>query len=214
MTMTTETLIHKRYLPFTWSQLGEHFAPVKGAESAAWLEAQFGHYRKSATLYAALCGEGEPLDLPIHKVKAQAQIEKDERFWVAATLMAFYHHPERQQMLMMLLRHALGDAPQWDGPSTWEASFTDTTKLYFEANLPSPSAYRSALKRDVGAAHLIPYVLRAAKVTANLEGPTHVDALLLDPTTGCNVLFEAKVLSDCSYQVSFDAVRNQLARNI
>jgi len=38
--------------------------------------------------------------------------------------------------------------------------------------------------------------------------------MLLNADNGFAVLFEAKVLSDMSYQVSFDAMRNQIARNI
>jgi hypothetical protein len=47
-----------------------------------------------------------------------------------------------------------------------------------------------------------------------LEGRTHVDAMLIDGSTECAVLFEGKVTSDCSCQVTFDLRRNQLARNI
>jgi hypothetical protein len=39
-------------------------------------------------------------------------------------------------------------------------------------------------------------------------------AILLAPKTGVAVIFEAKVLSDVSTQVTFDAARNQLARTI
>jgi hypothetical protein len=38
--------------------------------------------------------------------------------------------------------------------------------------------------------------------------------MLLAPTTGVAVIFEAKVLSDISTHVTFDLARNQLARNI
>jgi hypothetical protein len=47
-----------------------------------------------------------------------------------------------------------------------------------------------------------------------LEGATSVDALLLNEDTGLAVLFEAKVLSDTSSHTSYDAARNQLARNV
>lgn len=50
--------------------------------------------------------------------------------------------------------------------------------------------------------------------STDFEGATHVDALLLNATNGFAVLVEAKVLSDVSFQVSFDVARNQLARNI
>ena len=38
--------------------------------------------------------------------------------------------------------------------------------------------------------------------------------MLLAPTTGVAIIFEAKVLSDISTQVTFDLARNQLARSI
>jgi hypothetical protein len=38
--------------------------------------------------------------------------------------------------------------------------------------------------------------------------------MLLAPATGAAALFEAKVLSDCSATVTYDALRNQLARNV
>jgi hypothetical protein len=38
--------------------------------------------------------------------------------------------------------------------------------------------------------------------------------VLLNPGNGFAVLFEAKVLSDTACQVSFDALRNQIARNV
>jgi len=47
-----------------------------------------------------------------------------------------------------------------------------------------------------------------------LEGATNVDALLLNEDTGLAVLLEAKVLSDISSHTSYDAARNQLARNV
>ena len=47
-----------------------------------------------------------------------------------------------------------------------------------------------------------------------LEGATNVDAVLLNEDTGLAVLFEAKVLSDISSHTSYDAARNQLARNV
>ena len=61
----------------------------------------------------------------------------------------------------------------------------------------------------------IPYILRAAKgKKRSLEGPTHVDAILVNIDNGFGILFEAKVLSDISYQITYDTTRNQIARNI
>jgi hypothetical protein len=63
---------------------------------------------------------------------------------------------------------------------------------------------------------LIPYVLDAAASAGNrgLEGPTHVDALLLNEDNGFAVIVEAKVISDISFQISFDVLRNQVARTV
>jgi len=66
----------------------------------------------------------------------------------------------------------------------------------------------------------IPYVVDAAhrpdsdKIRRGLEGPTHLDALLLNEENGFAVFFEAKVLSDISHGISFDVARNQIARNV
>jgi len=88
--------------------------------------------------------------------------------------------------------------------------------LYFEAQCPSPTSYTDWLSANVRNRHLIPYVFDAANRTSArpLEGPTHVDAILVNATNGFGVLIEAKVLADSSCDVSFDCLRNQLTRNI
>ena len=61
---------------------------------------------------------------------------------------------------------------------------------------------------------------RAVSATrgVSLEGRTHLDALLLAPSTGFAVHFEAEkageVLSDVDTKTKHDALRNQLARNL
>jgi hypothetical protein len=57
-------------------------------------------------------------------------------------------------------------------------------------------------------------VAAASGSISNLEGPTHCDALLVNAENGFAIIVEAKVLSDISYSVSFDVLRNQLARSI
>src|SRR4051794_16113553 len=82
-------------------------------------------------------------------------------------------------------------------------------RLFFEVNLPSPPAYRRWLREHIADRSLIPYVHEAAAGAGErLEGPTHVDAMLLSEQTGFAVLFEAKVLSDADSKVSFDVMRN------
>ena len=51
-------------------------------------------------------------------------------------------------------------------------------------------------------------------IEGNLEGATSVDAIIVNVDNGFALLIEAKVLSDVSTTVSFDAFRNQIARNM
>jgi hypothetical protein len=84
-----------------------------------------------------------------------------------------------------------------------------------EARLPSPRVYKTWLARHLRERNLIPHVLSAAaRRGTNFEGPTHVDVLLLNEDTGFAILVEAKVLSDVDDEISFDLLRNQLARCI
>jgi hypothetical protein len=132
--------------------------------------------------------------------------------------MAFFHllEPQRVGRLAALMRARLGDAPPVPGLPTWEACFRGELRLFLEAVMPSPQGYHDWLKAQFRERHLVPYVHRAAARTnaGALEGPTHVDALLLNESNGFAVMFEAKVVSDISTAVTFDAKRNQLARNI
>jgi hypothetical protein len=114
------------------------------------------------------------------------------------------------------MTNCFGSQPTVASLRTWEECFEGDLRLYFEAHLPSPTSYKRWLRENLRQRNLIPYVLRAASRAGNrdFEGATHVDALLVNATNGLAVLVEAKVLSDISYQVSFDVARNQLARNI
>jgi hypothetical protein len=68
--------------------------------------------------------------------------------------------------------------------------------------------------------HPVTYVRMAARrkgrdeLRRTLEGPTNVDAMIVSPETGFGLLVEAKALSDISHDVSFDPMRNQIARNL
>jgi hypothetical protein len=119
-------------------------------------------------------------------------------------------------VLTKLLTQCLGASPPFESVASWEQALGDEQYLYFEANLPSPPAYREWLAQYLNERMLpIPYVRkRAAKAALRLEGATKVDAILIAPDTGFAVLFEAKVLSDISGGVEFDVLRNQIARNI
>ena len=145
-------------------------------------------------------------------------MEKDERFWTAATLMSLFHAETRGDLLGRLLSRAFGESPPIEDISRWEDCLSDKPDLYFEVDLPSPKAYSTYLRDRLEERQFIPYVLDAAKRPRSpnrpLEGPTQVDALLINEENGFAVIFEAKALSDISCDITFDVMRNQIARNI
>jgi hypothetical protein len=143
------------------------------------------------------------------------QVEKDERFWVVAALMAIYHGPDRVRAFSALLDSAFPNGPAMDG-LTWADALVEDEEplqLYFEVNLPSPPAYRAWLADNIEQRCLVPWI-RARDVGMRQEGATKVDAMLIAPKTNFAVVFEAKVLSDASSHTERDALRNQIARNI
>jgi hypothetical protein len=212
-----DQVIHPVYLPFSETQLRRHFAPVAGKDPTFVSERHLAYYRASAERNLAFRRLHPREAAPsIRDAKGPCQVEKDERFWVVACLLRYYYAPDRDERFASILSRAFGQSPPMAGFSRWQECFGgEEVYLFFEANLPSPPAYRKWLAKCLPERHLVPYVLDAGLQAAeSLEGPTHVDALLLDASSGCAVLFEAKVLSDCSCQVTFDARRNQVARNI
>ncbi len=74
--------------------------------------------------------------------------------------------------------------------------------------------YKKWLINNLGERQFIQYILDSAVEKTNLEGPTNVDAIIINASNGFAVFIEAKVLSDISYSVTYDATRNQIARNI
>jgi len=211
-----EEPIQCTYLPFTQSALREHFAAAGGKSADTVAAEHLKIYASSAARYDQfLAQHPPPRELPVKDARGPCQIEKDELFWTASTLMRYYYAPDRAAKLAALCERAFGPTPPLEGIETWAAAFTNQVRLYFETNLPSPPSYRAWLKDNLTRRQFIPYVLRAAPGSGEvLEGPTHVDAIVLDPSTGCAILFEAKVLSDCSIDVTFDTLRNQISRNI
>jgi len=134
--------------------------------------------------------------------------------------MKYFYKADRAERLGALMRKCFGDVPPLTDVASWDECFRGGLHLYFEVNLPSPPTYKHWLGENFTQRQIVPYVLDAGYrrgtdvVRKGLEGPTQVDAILLNADNGFAVLFEAKVLSDISYQVSFDVMRNQLARTI
>jgi hypothetical protein len=222
-----DTVIDPVYLPFSYDCLAEHFAPV----GAGGPTCKHGHYyRKGAEAAAAHQGKHAG-GLP-HTAACTAmdhQIEKDERFWVTGTLLHAFHSHDRIGALAAILSDALGGVPPIEGGfSNWREALgpVDDLRLYFEANLPSPPSYKSFVATELAEHTLAPHnrAVAEAAVLAHgksasargpaLEGKTWVDAILVSGSTGTAVVFEAKVLSDTSGHTTYDARRNQIARNI
>ena len=215
-------LIDPIYLPFTVHRFRKHFAPVGGDNQEIEDDRHLRYYLSSARRYDKFRAEyPSRRGLPIASMCKPCQIERDERFWIAGCLLKFYYSVNRIDLIARLLSTCYGETPPV-GLSTWKECHGehDHLEIYFEANLPSPPSYKKWLRTNLEARNIIPYVKDATwlpgvdATRAHLEGPTHVDALLLNKTNGFAVLFEAKVLSDISSQVSFDVTRNQIVRSV
>jgi hypothetical protein len=209
-----DEVLHPVYLPFSASTLSRHFAPVSTPGTA---EDYLRYYRESADRHKKFLAEVPNLrNLSLAALRNPCQIEKDERFWTVACWLQVFYSKERTRVLSDLMRQCFGDEPPLKKLRTWRDCFDGDLCLYFEAHLPSPIAYKRWLRQNLHDHNLIPYVLRAASRENNrdFEGATHVDALLINPRNGFALLVEAKVLSDISCHVSFDVVRNQIARTV
>lgn len=203
--------MHPRYLPFSEGCVRSHF--VHAAAAGAGADKYLSCFRASLEAAAVLAGvQGAPTR---KQVSAGRQMEKDERFWVTSALLSLLHDDEggttaAQRFAALLRRSGLPELP---GHGPWEQALQGPLELYFEASLPSPPSYKDWLQENLRERALVPYVRESAAAPhAQLEGSTKVDALLLAPSTGASVLFEAKVLSDVSKDITFDVARNQLAR--
>jgi hypothetical protein len=100
----------------------------------------------------------------------------------------------------------------------------DELRVQLEVPMISPKRYYDWLSKreNYTAVNPVKYIRDAAAAVFNrpgtrrspharLEGATYADALLVSET-GFAVVLEAKVTSDISHGVSFDATRNQIAR--
>jgi hypothetical protein len=209
-------VVEPTYLPFSEEQLLGHFIRSSSQGADQNPERHLAYYRASAARYREFM-EGDPQRkaLPLSKLRRPCQIEKDERFWVVCCLMGYAHGPDPAALWAELLASAFCETPPLEGVRSWEECLSGELELFFEVNLPSPPSYREWLRQNIATRNVVPYVIDAAAgAGTRLEGATHVDALLLNRSTGFSVLFEAKALSDASYHVSFDSMRNQIARNV
>ena len=201
-------------MPFTENQLLTHFLggkrdrhPKRLSTSIATSEALGGCTNSALTTPT---GEGKSFT----DMRWPCQIEKDERFWIASSMMTIFYSSNRTEELVTLFTRAYDDSPPIEGLRDWKECLSGELQLFFEPSLPSPRYYRRWLLENLTKRQLIPYVLDSAYQKQNLEGATNTDALLLNSENGFAVIIEAKVLSDASCQIVYDTMRNQLSRNI
>lgn len=192
-------VIHETYLPFTAESLREHFvlADEPGEDPARHTRAWTDRIEQAAS-------------------KDPAFLARDETLWTAGTLVALHRGEDPKVAWRRLLIAGLGETPPVGDGGSWDELLAgDELELYFEVGLRSPRAYRTWLSENLGSRHPLAEQ-RAVSATRgqSLEGRTHLDALLLAPSTGFAVHFEAKVLSDIDTKTRHDALRNQLARNL
>ncbi len=203
------------YLPFTEEQLMNHFAKVKYRGECIRNEKHLSYYKNSIQRYHRFLADTPDMrGRPLSKMKEPCQIEKDERFWVASCMMIMFYDERRLQRLQKLFIEAFGETPPLTGLASWRECLEGDLELFFETTLPSPPSYKAWLRRNLHERQFVPHVLSSAYGKKNVEGPTHLDALLINPSNGFAVLVEAKVLSDISYQITYDATRNQISRII
>lgn len=210
--------MQKKYLPFKEDILIKHFAPLGKNKKANRNHLKY--YLRSIEKYEDYKSDNI-LGKPLHKTKGPCQIQKDERFWTVNTLLNIFYSKNRVNELCVLFEKAFGrKVPISIEVNSWEKCFSsDNLKLYFEVDLPSPISYKDYLcplyeKGNIQEHQIIPFIIASAHGKKTLEGSTQVDALIVNPDNGFNVLIEAKVLSDISIGVTYDVVRNQIVRNI
>jgi len=212
--------MQEKYLPFNEDLLMKHFSPV--GKNTEVNRNHLNYYTQSIKKYENYKkGINNIFGKHLYETSKPCQIQKDERFWTVNTLMNIYYSPNRINELCILFEKAFGKkVPISLEINSWEECFgSDNLKLYFEVDLPSPAFYKNNLyslyKGDKIQEHqIIPFIIASAYDKKTLEGSTQVDAIILNPDNGFSVIIEAKVLSDISIGITYDVVRNQIARNV
>lgn len=197
--------MHETYLPFTKDDLKIHFQNDEHLES----------YSKSAKAYTEFESSRDSSKIyNIKEMKHSCQIEKDETIWTASCFTTMCLRSSKKDDLKNLLIKAFGETPPLKNLHTWDECLSPDYEVFFEIQIPSPRSYKEYVKNYVVPDLLIKYVRDSADSKVNLEGSTHVDAVIINKHNGFSVFVEAKVLSDISYQVTYDEKRNQIIRNL
>jgi len=208
-------MMHPVYLPFSEEQLLSHFTDINKNGRCVKNVKHLRYYKQSIERYVNYL-KNNPIarGKPLKDTRTPCQIEKDERFWTASCLMTIFYSQHRAVDLTKLFIKAYGNTPPLKGVNSWEECLEGELHLFLKPNLPSPESYKRWLRENLTKRHFIPHVLNSADGKVNLEGPTNVDAMFLNSKNGFAVIIETKVLSDISYDVTYDTIRNQIARNV
>ena len=232
------TSIDRNYLPFSAEVVRKYFGwrdlpkegpkrQIQAAEAARKRAHKYvAKFEESAARRRAVEGQNR-VGKPLKSLSKAYQLEKDETFWTAATWIAVFESGRTRELLLELLPKAFKgrDPMPLDGElTTWEHCLEGQLSLRLEAVHPAPRGYKDwlAAQYRCGGAHChpIPHVVDSAmprpgkKTWKNLEGSTHMDALIVNEDNGFVVAIEAKVLSDISAHVTYDVRRNQMARSL
>jgi len=206
-------IIHDRYLPFSIDEVEAHLAnAISRGNGPAAVRRGAGYFTESIERYREYLKVKQLADKDRRKrLKSARQFEKDERFWTACCLISL--EKSNSATWIALLKKCFSDPPAFDISSSWEKLMPSAPRVRLEAPLPSPSGYLTWLATHFSERNLVPYVLEeAVQKRTRLEGFTHADAIVVCEETGFGIVVEAKATSDLSCEVSFDLMRNQIAR--
>ena len=142
--------MHQKYLPFTEQQLLSHFADVRRNGKCIRNAKHLEYYKNSIQAYNKyLTRNPDRRGKPLLKTRAPCQIEKDERFWIAACMMTIFYSQNRIEQYISLFKTAYGNEPPVEGINSWHDCFEGKLYLFFEANLPSPHLYKEWLFNEL-----------------------------------------------------------------
>ncbi|MGE5480365.1 MAG: hypothetical protein ACM3U1_08060 [Chloroflexota bacterium] len=161
---------------------------------------------------------------PTKEIAELRQLEKDETYWTASTFISLFESDHCVDILKKLLIKNFGELPPFKSDTTWDELLgkREDLQLILEAVVPAPKQYRDFLITASRNRILIPYMMQQLKPgclhtrTSAFEGSTQVDALIINTKLDkpfC-IFIEAKVLSDISPSITYDVMRNQIARNL
>lgn len=114
-----------------------------------------------------------------------------------------------------LMKRAFADFPPMKGLKGWEQCFEGKLSLFLEAPMPTPADYANEwLPDNLAERNVVRYVVEAGTDKKRLEGTSQADAVIVNEDNHFGIVFEAKVTADASYEITFDMMRNQIARMI